>query len=102
MPLTQIEIKKEKIKPRLKKYEEEEKEYIISPKIDKIYKNCYKLLFNYDKKLKEEGLKENKKKEGIFSFKRKRTKKFEFKKDLFGFNDNKSNKIINSQFELKS
>ena len=101
MPLVKIE-KKEKIKPRLKKYEEEEKEYLISPKIDKIYKNCYKLLFNYDKKLKEEGLKENKKKEGIFSFKRKRTKKFEFKKDLFGFNDNKSNKIINSQFELKS
>ena len=102
MSHSQIEIKKEKIKPRLKKYEEEEKEYIISPKIDKIYKNCYKLLFNYDKKLKEEGLKDNKKKEGIFSFKRKKTKKIEFKKNLFGFNYNKSNKIINSELELKT
>ena len=31
-------IKEEKIKPRIKRYEEVKKEYLISPKIDKIYK----------------------------------------------------------------
>ena len=99
VPLPQIiEIKKEKIKPRLKRYEEEEKEYLISPKIDKIYKNCYKLLFNYDKKLKEEEPKNNKK-EGLYSLKRKKTKRYDFKKDSFGHNDNK---IINSETELKT
>ena len=99
VPLPQIvEIKKEKIKPRLKRYEEEEKEYLISPKIDKIYKNCYKLLFNYDKTLKEEQPKSNKK-EGLFSLKRKKTKRYDFRKDSLGNNDNK---IINSETELKT
>ena len=91
-------IKEEKIKPRIKRYEEVKKEYLISPKIDKIYKNCYKLLFNYDKKLKEEGYKPYKR-EMFFSFKRKKTKRFDFKRES---NNNLDNKIINTEFELKN
>ena len=40
-------------KSKLKRFIEESKAYIVSPKIDKIYKNCFKILFSYDKKIKE-------------------------------------------------
>ena len=95
--------KKKKIKLRMKKYEEEQKEYLISPKIDKIYKNCFKLLFNYEKKLKEEGIKiynKNKARDEFNNFiKKKKIKTF---KKQSTFSIISENKIINPELELKT
>ena len=79
VPPPEKEVKKKKIKPRLKRYEDEKKEYLISPKIDRIYKNCFKLLFNYEKKMKEEGFKYYDKDEYDF-IKRRKNRRYESKK----------------------
>ena len=44
-------IKKKKL--HFQRIVEEDNVYIISPKIDKIYKNCFKMLFKYDKIMQE-------------------------------------------------
>ena len=100
VPPPQKEEKKKKIKLRLKRYEEENKEYLISPKIDRIYKNCFKLLFNYEKKLKEDGFKSYDKEEIDF-IKRRRYRKYDFKKEsmLSSYSDKK---IFNPELEMRT
>ena len=100
VPPPQKEVKKKKIKPRLKRYEDEKKEYLISPKIDRIYKNCFKLLFNYEKRLKEEGFKSYEK-EGYDFIKSRKNKRYITKKDstLSIYSDKK---LFNPEIEMKT
>ena len=100
VPPPQKEVKKKKIKPRLKRYEDDQKEYLISPKIDRLYKNCFKLLFNYEKKLKEEGFKSYEKEEYDF-IKRRRNKRFDFKRESM-ISVNSDKKIFNPDIEMKT
>ena len=100
MTPTQKEIKTKKIKPRLKRYEDIKKEYLISPKIDRIYKNCFKLLFNYEKKLKEEGF-ILQKKDDYNLFKRKKTKRYDLKKDT-AISTYSDKKLINKNLEMQT
>ena len=100
MPPPQKEIKTKKIKPRLKRYEDIKKEYLISPKIDRIYKNCFKLLFNYEKKLKEEGF-IIQKKDDYNLFKRKKTKRYDLKKDT-AISTYSDKKLINPDLEMQT
>ena len=91
------------------KIKDENNIYIISPRIDKIYKNCFKILFIYDNEMNEI---EEKEKENFISniselsnlsnVKRRKTKKIilDGKKENSIFSDGKS--LINQEGEIKA
>ena len=100
VPPPEKEVKKKKIKPRLKRYEDVKQEYLISPKIDKIYKNCFKLLFNYEKKMKEEGFISLGKDEYDI-IKRRKKKSLELKK-ISNESINIDKFLLNPEMEMKT
>ena len=100
VPPPEKEVKKKKIKPRLKRYEDVKQEYLISPKIDKIYKNCFKLLFNYEKKMKEEGFISLGKDEYDI-IKRRKKKSLELKK-ISNESINNDKFLLNPEMEMKT
>ena len=92
---------KKKTKYSFKRIPEENKVYILSPKIDKIYKNCFKMLFDYNKKMKEiEEIERdnyflNNSELSYLSRNRKKYKKYLSKRD------NSNDNIINQEEEMK-
>ena len=105
-----VEPKKEEnkkiTKSSFKRMIEENKVYIVSPKIDKIYKNCFKMLFSYDKKMAEIEEKErnnyimNTSDLSNLSKNRKKYKKLVTKKEFSIFSEGKS--VIHQEEEIKA
>ena len=93
-----------KTKSSFKRIQDDNKVYILSPKIDKIYKNCFKMLFQYNKKMNEI---EEKERENYFlntselsnlSRNRKKFKKLVSKKE----NSIQTINVINQEEEIKA
>ena len=96
---------KKKLKSNFKRIIEDTYIYIVSPKIDKIYKNSFKILFNYDKTIKDIEEKERDNyflnNSDISSLSRNRKKKrYVSKKENSVFSEAKS--IINQEEEIKA